>query len=194
MPANLHKCAESLIILWGYRCGRPAAQYMQTMEDCVTVRVEDKCVLHLNTLCFEDEFGHHRWDIRLIKHDVRDTLQQRLHWSHTVHDETSAQETVVKQQKHHSWTHLKHSQAHTCINAIFIFIHIFYLESSHSHHTITLLTSLSHHTRVTFPCLQHLCQVLGDPAPHCSPLWLVQLVRLVLSGYIYSSYIINQAR
>ncbi len=76
--------------------------------DCVTVITEGKRALHLNALCFEDEFGHQRWDIGLIEDGVRDTLQQRLHWSHTVHDNTPAQETVVKQQKHHSWTHLKH--------------------------------------------------------------------------------------
>ena len=118
MHANLHKCAESLIILRGYHCGRPIAQYRQTMEDCVTVRAEDKCVPHLNTLGSEDEFGHHRWDVRLVKHDVRDTLQKRLHWSHTVHDETSAQETVVEQQKHHSWTHLKHRPVHTQMQSL----------------------------------------------------------------------------
>lgn len=82
------------------------------MQTYVTVIVEGKCLLHLNALYSEDEFGHHRWDVRLIKHGVSDALQQRLHWSHTVHHNTSAQETVVKQQKHQSWTHLKHRQMH----------------------------------------------------------------------------------
>lgn len=80
------------------------------MKDYVKATAELDCVLHLNGLCFEDEFGHQRWDISLIEHDVRDALQQRLHWCHTVQDETPAQETVVKQQKHHPWTHLKHTQ------------------------------------------------------------------------------------
>lgn len=80
------------------------------MKDCVKVIGEGMCVLHLNALCSQDEFGHQRWDVRLIEDGVRDTLQQRLHWSHTVHDNTPAQETVFKQQKHQSWTHLKHKQ------------------------------------------------------------------------------------
>lgn len=87
----------------------------------VTVIIEGKSVLHLNALCFEDEFGHQRWDIGLIEDGVRDTLQQRLHWSHTVHDNTLAQETVVKQQKHHSWAHLKHGQS--MITATGTFMH-----------------------------------------------------------------------
>ena len=52
--------------------------------------------VYLNALCFEDEFGHQRWDVRLIEDSVRDTLKQRLHWGHTVHDYTPAQKTVVK--------------------------------------------------------------------------------------------------
>lgn len=76
------------------------------------VTVEGTCVLHLNALCSEDEFGHQRWNVRLIKHDVSDTLQQRLHRSHTVYEHTPAQETVVKPQKHQSWAHLKHRQTH----------------------------------------------------------------------------------
>lgn len=64
-------------------------------------------VLHLNAFHFEDELGHHRWDIRLIENGVSDTLQQRLHRSHTMHDYTPAQESLVKQQKYYSWANLK---------------------------------------------------------------------------------------
>lgn len=69
--------------------------------------VGGESVLHLNALCSEDEFGHQRRDIRLVEDGVRDPLQQRLHRSHTLQDDASAQEAVVKQQKHHSRTHLK---------------------------------------------------------------------------------------
>lgn len=31
---------------------------------------EGKLVLHLNALCFEDEFGHYWWDVRLIEDGV----------------------------------------------------------------------------------------------------------------------------
>lgn len=72
------------------------------------MRVEDQFILHLNALCSEDEFGHHRWDVGLIKHDVSDTLQQRLDRSHAVYEHTLAQETVVKPQIYQSWAHLKH--------------------------------------------------------------------------------------
>lgn len=91
------------------------------MKDYVTVTVKGKSVLHLNALCCEDEFGHQRWDIRLIEDGVRDTLQQRLHGGHTVHDNTASQETVVKQQKHQSWTHLKHKQMYEIATCIFIY-------------------------------------------------------------------------
>lgn len=64
---------------------------------------------YLNTLGFEDEFGHHGQDVGLIKHGVSDTLQERLHGCHTVHEKTSAQETVVEQQKDESRTHLGHA-------------------------------------------------------------------------------------
>lgn len=60
---------------------------------------QGQCVLYLNALHFEDKIGHHRWDAGLIEHGVRDTLQQRLHWGHTMHHNTSAQEAVVKLQE-----------------------------------------------------------------------------------------------
>ena len=93
---------------------QPAAAETEPYSKCAAtpkhVTVEGKRVLHLDALCFEDEFGHQRWDVGLVEDGVGHTLQQRLHWSHTVHDDTPAQETVVKQQKHHSWTHLRHRQ------------------------------------------------------------------------------------
>lgn len=72
--------------------------------------VGGKCVMHLNALCSKDELGHQRWDPSLIKHGVSDTLQQRFHRGHAVHQNTLAQETVLKQQKHQTWAHLKQRQ------------------------------------------------------------------------------------
>lgn len=83
-------------------------QKVLTMGDFVSVELEDKCEAHLNALYSKDEFRHQRWDVRLIEDGVRDTLQQRLHWGHTMHDHTPAQKTVVEKQKHNTWTHLKH--------------------------------------------------------------------------------------
>lgn len=54
---------------------------------------------YLDTLGSEDELGHHWRDVGLVKHGVSDTLQQRLHGSHAVREETSAQVAVVKQQE-----------------------------------------------------------------------------------------------
>lgn len=68
---------------------------------------------HLNAFYSEDEFRYHWWDISLIEHSVRDQLQQRLHWGHTVHDDTPAQETVVEHQKHNPRTHLKNKIKYT---------------------------------------------------------------------------------
>lgn len=65
---------------------------------------------YLNALGFEDEFGHRGQDVGLIKHGVSDTLQERLHGCHTVHEKTSAQVTVVKQQKDESRTHLGYAR------------------------------------------------------------------------------------
>lgn len=82
-------------------------------EHRTAVIIKDTVVLHLNALHFEDEFRHHGWDVRLIEDGVSDTLQQRFHGSHAVHDHTPAQESLFKLQKHYSWAHLKENR-HTC--------------------------------------------------------------------------------
>lgn len=93
-----------------------------TMRGFVRVTLQGMCVTHLNALYSEDEFRHQWWDIRLIEHGVRDTLQQGLHWGHTVHDHTPAQEIVVEEQKHNSWTHLKHTPMYDhCCLCVFVF-------------------------------------------------------------------------
>lgn len=61
---------------------------------------------HLNALGSEDELGHHRRDVGLVKHGVGDALQQRLHGSHAVQENTSAQVAVVKQQEDQPRAHL----------------------------------------------------------------------------------------
>lgn len=61
---------------------------------------------HLNTLGYEDELGHRGQDAGLVKHGVSDALQQGLHGSHAVHEKTSAQVAVVKEQEDEPRTHL----------------------------------------------------------------------------------------
>lgn len=71
-------------------------------------------MLHLNGFSFEDEFGHHSWDVSLVEHGVSYALQQRLDRRHTVHHKAPAQEAVVEPQEHHAWAHLE--QLRTALN------------------------------------------------------------------------------
>lgn len=71
--------------------------------------------MHLNTLCSEDEFWDHSWDVGLVIDGVGNTLEQRLHWGHTLENQTSAQETVVEHHGHQSRTNLEHRHKNVII-------------------------------------------------------------------------------
>ena len=65
---------------------------------------------YLNALSCQDDFGDQGEDVPLVVDGVSDTLQQRLHWCHTLYDRTTANQKLLKIEKHQSGSNLKHKQ------------------------------------------------------------------------------------